>query len=215
MEIDLLESVDRKVDRSRRLVLRRGLTQAERDELSRFEQEYFDGPTGYGGYYYDGRHARAVRAMIDRYDLGPGSRVLDVGCAKGFMLYEFVRQGIEDVRGCDVSRYAVERAHPGVKGRLEVASADRLSHPDASFDFAYSVDVVHNLPSEQCDQAIREVMRVSRGAAFIQAASFETDEEQHRLTEWGVTVRTFRSKRQWRETFERLEYRGDFYFKTF
>jgi len=215
MQIDLLEQVECKVDRSKRLALRRQLTAAQREELCRFAGEYFDGPTGYGGYYYDGRHAPAVRAMIERYELGARSRVLDVGCAKGFMLYEFVRQGIEDVRGCDISPYAISQAHPGVKDRLDVASADRLSYPAASFDLVYSVDVIHNLLPEQCDQAIREILRVARAAAFIQVASFETEEQRQRLIGWGVTVKTLRSKRQWQETFLGLGYGGDFYFKTF
>lgn len=215
MEVDLLESINGKVDRSQRLARRRKLTDSQRDGIRRFEWEYFDGPDNYGGYHYDGRHEPAARVMIDRYGLGADSSVLDVGCAKGFMLYEFVRLGIENVRGCDVSRYAVAEAHPGVKDRLKIMSADRLGFPDASFDLVYSIDVVHNLSPEASDRAIGEMMRVSRGAVFIQAASFETPEEEARLIDWGITVKTFRSKQDWRETFERLGYQGDFFFKTF
>lgn len=215
-EIDLLESLSsRKVDRAERFEVRRRLTQAQRNEICQFDQEYFDGPTGYGGYYYDGRHEPAVRQMIEYYGLEPKSRVLDVGCAKGFMLYEFVRLGIEDVRGCDVSAYAVEHAHPAVKSRLAVMNAEGLDFPDASIDLVYSIDVIHNLPPESCDGSIREIMRVSRGGAFIQVATYGTPQEKRNLIDWGVTVKTFRSKQEWREAFERLGYEGEFYFKTF
>ena len=203
------------VDRSRRRALRRSLTDAQRAELGAFEREYFDGPTGYGGYYYDGRHAPAVGEMIARYGLTERSAVLDVGCAKGFMLTEFVRLGVANVAGCDVSAYALEQAHPEIRVRLRRLSADDLAYPADSFDLVYSVDVVHNLAPEACDRAIREIMRVSRGSCFVQVASFETAEQERALREWGVTVRTFRSKEKWRTAFDRLNYSGEYSFKTF
>lgn len=215
MEIDLLEKISRKTDRTERLARRRKLTSAQRAELCRFGREYFDGPDGYGGYYYDGRHEPAVRDMIERYGLKRDARVLDIGCAKGFMLYEFMRQGVNDVHGCDIGPYAVENAHPAVKDRLTVTSADDLALPDASFDLVYSIDVVHNLPPDPCDRAIHQMMRVSRGAVFVQVASYETPEQERALIDWGVTVQTLRSKQQWREAFDRLEFGGDFFFKTF
>ncbi|RME37913.1 MAG: class I SAM-dependent methyltransferase [Planctomycetota bacterium] len=215
MEVNLVDGLLPRSDRSARLERRKRLTKAERAELGRFGREYFDGPTGYGGYRYDGRYAPVVRAMIERYGLDGAARVLDVGCAKGFTLVEFVRQGITDVRGCDVSEYAVACGHPDVRDRLSVMSADRLDYADASFDLVYSIDVIHNLPPPRCDAAVVEMMRVSRGAVFLQVASYETPEEERRLREWGVTVRTFRSKTQWREAFERLGFAGDYYCKTF
>ncbi|MBU0717429.1 MAG: class I SAM-dependent methyltransferase [Planctomycetes bacterium] len=216
MEVDLLTRITaQQPDRSERLAVRRTLTESQRVELGQFEEEYFDGPTGYGGYYYDGRHALAVRKMIERYELSADSRVLDIGCAKGFMLYEFLRAGIEGVCGCDVSRYAIAHAHPEIKDRLEVMSADQLGFPDGAFDLVYSIDVIHNLAPADCDRAIKEIMRVSRRAKFIQVVSFETAAEEHRLREWGVTVKTIRSKETWREAFGRLGYQGDYYLKTF
>ena len=39
---------------------------------------------GYGGYRYDGRWVPVAEDMVKHFDLKPGDRVLDVGCAKGF-----------------------------------------------------------------------------------------------------------------------------------
>ena len=215
MEVNLFAGVERPVDRSGRLERRRGLSAGERAELCRFEGEYFDGQTGYGGYHYDGRHEAAVREMVRFYGLGAESRVLDVGCAKGFMLYEFFRLGITKVCGCDVSEYALQQAKPEIRDRLDRLSADRLSYADGSFDLVYSVDVIHNLEPEGCDEAIREIMRVSRRHTFIQVASFEGAEQERRLREWGVTVKTFRDKGRWRAVFETVGYRGDYFLKTY
>ncbi len=215
MEIDLLDSVQRRVDRTGRLALRRSLSREQRQVLCEFGAEYFDGATGYGGYFYDGRHAEAVGDMIDRYALTSDSAVLDVGCAKGFMLYEFVRRGVTNVAGCEISRYAVAHAHEGVRENLSVMGADQLSYEDGAFDFVYSIDVVHNLAPEACECAIREMSRVSRGACFLQVASYETPQQEQALREWGVTVKTFRHKDEWRCAFDRLGFSGDYSFKVF
>ncbi len=215
MEIDFLVSVGQSADRSGRLARRRSLSIAQRDVLGEFGAEYFDGATGYGGYYYDGRHAKAVGEMIRRYGLTPESTVLDIGCAKGFMLYEFVRRGVTQVSGCEISRYAVAQAHEGVRQELSVMGADDLSYGDDAFDFVYSIDVVHNLEPDACDRAIAEMVRVSRGTCFLQVASYETAEQEQALCDWGVTVKTFRDKNEWRCAFDRLEFRGDYFFKTF
>jgi len=215
LETDLLARARRPVDRSDRLCLRRTQTPQQRAELCRFDREYFDGQSGYGGYHYDGRHEPAVRHMIDFFALNRDSSLLDVGCAKGFMLYEFFKLGITDVRGCDISAYALANAKPEIRDRLDRLSADHLTYPDRSFDLVYSIDTIHNLAPDACDQAIREIVRVSRRHTFIQVASYEGAEQEHGLREWGITVQTFRSKPQWRDAFRALGYTGHYYFKMF
>ena len=50
-------------------------------------KEYFDGnrSQGYGGYYYDGRWIKIAKA-ITKFRLKKGSKILDIGCAKGFLM---------------------------------------------------------------------------------------------------------------------------------
>ena len=215
METDVLTALNCQADRSKRLAMRRSMTPTLRAEHARYGREYFDGPTGYGGYYYDGRHESTVRQMIEKYELTPESSVLEVGCAKGFMLYEFHRLGIINVRGCDISEYAVLHGKPEIADRLSVMSADRLDFPDDSFDLVYSIDVLHNLDPDASERAIQEIMRVSCRAAFIQVDSYDTPAEQRNLSDWVVTIKTVRSKDDWRAMFRRLGYPGDYYFKVF
>src|ERR1700722_1805932 len=58
-----------------------------------YGEQYFDGPReyGYGGYRYDGRWVPVARDMIAHFDLKPGDRVLDVGCAKGFLVKDLLQ----------------------------------------------------------------------------------------------------------------------------
>ncbi|HEY4636238.1 MAG TPA: methyltransferase domain-containing protein, partial [Rhodospirillales bacterium] len=92
-----------------------------------YGEMYFDGPRdfGYGGYRYDGRWVPVARDIIRHFGLKTGDRVLDVGCAKGFLVKDLVDQGM-DAYGLDVSAYALAHAPPEATGRLLLGSADRL-----------------------------------------------------------------------------------------
>src|SRR3546814_9791901 len=71
----------------RDLAARRLNKDENRRLASRFDVEYVDGTReqGYGGYRYDGRWVPVAHRLIDHYGLRPGDRVLDIGCAKGFL----------------------------------------------------------------------------------------------------------------------------------
>ena len=60
-------------------------------------------------------------------DLGRPTSILDVGCGKGFLLYDFTQSvpGVE-VAGIDVSTYALEHAKDEMKPFLREASAAAL-----------------------------------------------------------------------------------------
>lgn len=177
-----------------------------------FGREYFDGDRryGYGGYSYDGRWRSVARETISTYMLGPGSRVLDVGCAKGFYVSDLCSLGI-DAYGIDISRYAVaERPHPEVVGRLHLGSADALPYPDRSFDFVASINTLHNLPRPRLVSALREISRVSRGPAFVQVDSYRTQEERELFESWVLTAETHGTPEYWLEVFAESGYDGDY-----
>jgi cyclopropane fatty-acyl-phospholipid synthase-like methyltransferase len=92
----------------------------------RFDFEYFDGDRkyGYGGYFYDGRWLSVATVLMNEYSLKPGMRVLDVGCAKGFLVKDLmlVVPGLE-VFGLDISCYALLNADPDIIGRLHLGNA--------------------------------------------------------------------------------------------
>src|SRR5713226_7388793 len=113
-----------------------------------YGEMYFDGPRdyGYGGYRYDGRWVPVAHDIVGHFGLKPGDRVLDVGCAKGFLVKDLMRvcPGL-DAFGIDISEYAVMNCEPETVGRLHIGNATRLPFPDNSFHAVLSINTIHNL----------------------------------------------------------------------
>ena len=110
-EINLLRSLPMS---KRNLKARESAKTQEHIRISReYGQEYFDGPReyGYGGYRYDGRWKPVAKDIIEHFKLNKGDRVLDIGCAKGFLVKDLLDLGI-DAYGVDVSEYALQNCMP-------------------------------------------------------------------------------------------------------
>lgn len=212
-EINLLKHYPR----SKRPIEGRAQTVTEADRaLSRqFGKDYFDGDRkhGYGGYSYHPRFwTETVRYMRDYYRLSDDASVLDVGCAKGFMLYDFkLLMPKLTIAGLDISSYAYEQALPEIKPSIRLGTCERLPFEDRSFDLVVSINTVHNLPLEGCKRAIREIQRVSRKHAFLMVDAWRTEEERERLSKWVVTCLTAMHVDEWKRLFEEVGYTGDYY----
>lgn len=140
-------------------------------EIARqFGKEYFDGDRlyGYGGYYYDPRFwTKTVKRFRDHYKLAPDAAVLDVGCAKGFMMYDFKRLMPDmTIAGIDISQYAYDHAKPEIKPFIKIGNAKELPYPDKSFDLVISINTIDHLSPEECKQALREIQRVKKGRLY-------------------------------------------------
>jgi ubiquinone/menaquinone biosynthesis C-methylase UbiE len=188
-------------------------TRANVEIARRFGRDYFDGSrdTGYGGYSYDGRWIPVAREIIEHFGLGPGSRVLDVGCAKGFLVKDLIRAcpGLEAF-GVDVSEYALMNCDPEVVGRVHLGTCERLQFPDRSFDAVIAKDVIHNLNREGCVQSVREIERLAPGCGFIQVDSYRTPEEKRNFSNWVLTARTHYDPEGWLQLFGEAGYTGDY-----
>lgn len=184
----------------------------------RYGQEYWDGDRrfGYGGYRYDGRWRAIAEAMARHYQLTPSDRILDVGCGKGFLLYEFtqVLPGVQ-VAGVDISEYAIANAKPEVKPFLRVGNAIQLPFPDRAFDFVVSVTTFHNLYNFELQQALREVERVGKEKKHIVIESYRNEREKANLLYWQLTCRSFYTPKEWEWFFEQSGYTGDYSYIVF
>lgn len=184
----------------------------------KYGYDYWDGDRRicYGGYYYDGRWAKVVEAMIEHYHLKPGDRILDVGCGKGFLLYDFTQTlpGVE-VAGIDISDYAIENAKEEVKPFLKVCSANKLPFEDNSFDLVISINTLHNLYCYELESALSEIERVSKNNKYICVESYRNEEEKVNLLYWQVTCEMFCTPEEWQWWFKLCDYTGDYSFIYF
>ncbi len=212
-EIDLLTHYPK----PKRNIVERGATKTKEDrELAgQFGKEFFDGDrkNGYGGFNYDPRFWKPVIPTFQTYwHLTSESSVLDVGCAKGFMMHDLVEciPGIT-VRGIDISEYAISHSLEDMKPNVQVGDALHLPFEDHSFDVVISITTLHNLGKEECGKALQEIERVSRGKSFITVDAYRNEEEKNRMYNWNLTAKTIMSVEDWVNFFKEVGYTGDYY----
>ena len=213
MEIDLLKNYPK----AKRDLKKRGAEKTEEDRkiARKFDKDFFDGDrkNGYGGFSYNARFWRPVIPdFIDHYNLNASSSVLDIGCAKGFMLYDFsvLLPGII-IKGIDVSEYAIKNAKIEIKPFVEVGDAKSLSFEDDSFDLVISINTIHNLNIDECAKAVAEIERVSKGKSFITVDAYRNDEEKKAMMDWNLTAKTIMHVNDWKLFFKECGYSGDYF----
>lgn len=179
-----------------------------------YGEMYFDGPRdyGYGGYRYDGRWIPVARDIIAHFGLKPGMRVLDVGCAKGFLVKDLMLAcpGLEAF-GLDVSLYALMHSEKEIIGRLHLGTAEKLPFPDNSFDCVLCLNTVHNFPRPRAIKVMQEIQRISGGRAFVQVDSYHTPEQKEIFESWVLTADFYDYPQGWVELFREAGYTGDYY----
>jgi len=181
--------------------------------------DYWDGDRRicYGGYkYMEGRWEKVARALAEHYQVKPGDKILDVGCGKAFLLYDFTKvvPGVE-VYGIDVSGYAIENAKEEIKERLQVGNATSLPFEDHSFDLVISLNTLHNLHNYELEKALKEIERVGKKNKYICVESYRNEVEKANLLYWQVTCEMFCTPKEWEWWFETTGYTGDHSFIYF
>ena len=190
-------------------------TEADRAIARQFGKDFFDGDRryGYGGFNYLPRFWQPViPSFQSHFRLDSNSSLLDVGCAKGFMMHDLAAliPGIT-VKGIDISQYAIDNAIEDMKPHVQVANAINLPFPDKSFDIVISINTIHNLERHELATALREIQRVAIRGAFITVDAYRDDAEHERMLAWNLTAKTIMHVEEWVEFFEEVGYTGDYY----
>ena len=212
-EIDILANYPKaKRDLSARLESK---SEESRKIGRKFGFDYFDGDRnhGYGGFSYNPKFWQPViPTIVENYKIGSSSTVLDVGCAKGFFLYDLklAFPGI-NITGVDLSEYAIANSIPEIKPYLQVGNATKLPFENNYFDFVISINTIHNLNREDCAVALQEIERVTKGNSFITVDAYRNDEEKARMEAWNLTALTMMSVDEWKQFFLEVGYTGDYY----
>ena len=212
-EIDLLKFYPK----SKRPIEDRGnlVTDIDRAVARKFDVEYYDGDrlTGYGGYGYSPRFwTDTVAHIVDVYSLSNDSKILDIGCAKGYMMYDLSLLIPEaEIKGVDISQYAKDHAIEPMKENIVVSNANNLPFPDDYFDLVIAINTLHNLPLIDCKQAFREINRVTKNNSFVMNDAWKDDKGKRAMLKWNLTALTYMSCDEWLNFFKEVEYKGDYY----
>ena len=201
-----------------RAAARPAITEEDKRISKQFDRDYFDGDRkhGYGGYNYHPRFwTDTVKYIRDHYQLPEDAAILDIGCAKGFMLYDFMQLMPQaKLAGIDISEYAIQNALQPVRPLVRVGNAKSLPYPDKSFDLVLAINTIHNLPYEECKQSLREIQRVSRRHAFVMVDAYRTEAQRQAMLDWVLTAETMLHVDDWLKLFEEAGYTGDYYWWT-
>ena len=209
-KINLLNSI-KKIKRS--ISERKSKKNKKIIKISReYGYEYFDWDRiyGYGGYKYDGRWVSVAKRIKKIYKLKNNAKILDIGCAKGFLVKDLVDIGL-DAYGLDISEYAIKNSHKDVAGRIHLGNANKLPFGDNTFDFVISLNTLHNLEKKDCKVALKEITRVSKGRSFIQVDAYRNKEEKKIFLDWVLTAKYHDYPHNWLKLFKNSNYNGDYY----
>ena len=181
--------------------------------------DYWDGDRriNYGGYsYLPSRWEKVAKEFLNHYDLPENPKVLDVGCGKGFLLFDLLKiRPDTEIYGIDISEYAIANAKEEIKDRVQVGNATSLPWADDYFDLVLSINTFHNLHNYELAQALKEFERVGKRNKYICVESYRNEIEKANLLYWQVTCEAFCTPKEWEWWFETSGYSGDHSFIYF
>ena len=185
----------------------------------KFDFDYWDGDRRicYGGYrYMEGRWEKVAIKLINHYKLDCNSRILDIGCGKGYLLYDLKKllPGIS-LKGIDISNYALENSKDEIKDSLTLGNASDLPYPDDYFDLVISINTLHCLHASDLNCALKEMERVSKKHKYLCVESYTNEEQKTNLLYWQVTCEAFHNTESWKWLFSQSGYTGDYSFIFF
>ena len=184
-----------------------------------YEADYWDGDRrfGYGGYkYLAGWWKPVAEALIENYGLTNESSVLDVGCGKGYLLYE-LKLLLPNIRivGFDISDHGLENAKEEIKEFLfKHRAQEPYPYEDNEFDLVISLGCFHNLRIFELKTALAEVERVGE-KGYVMLESYRNEQEQFNLQCWALTCESFFDHEEWPWVYEHFGYTGDYEFIYF
>ena len=184
-----------------------------------YEYDYWDGDRrfGYGGYkYIPGRWRPVAEELINKYNLNNKSSVLDVGCGKGFLLYE-MKLLLPDLKvsGFDISNHGLECSKKEIRDQLFIQKAQEVyPFENKEFDLVISLGCLHNLRIFDLKTALGEIQRVGK-QGYIMLESYRNEKELFNLECWALTCESFFEKDEWIWIYNHFGYTGDYEFIYF
>ena len=185
----------------------------------KFEFDYWDGERkyGYGGYkYIPGRWTTVAKELIGFYKLDENSKILDIGCGKGYLLYE-ISNLIPNIHitGIDYSDHAIQNSKKEIKDCIfKFDARENLPFGDNEFDLALSLGTFHNFKINELHVSLPEMERVAK-KGYLMLESFRNNQELFNLQCWALTAESFHSVDEWIWIYNHFGYYGDYEFIFF
>ncbi len=188
-------------------------------EAKKYGKNYWDGKRrfGYGGYkYIPGRWKNVAKKLIKIYKLKAGSKILDVGCGKAFLLYEMLKlQPNLKIYGFDISSYAIKNSIKNKNLKIFKHRAEKkFPFKSKEFDLVISMATLHNLKIFDLENSIQEIERVGK-KKYIMVESYKNDRQLFNLQCWALTCQSFFSHDEWLWLYKKNKYSGDYEFIYF
>ncbi len=180
------------------------------------DKEYYDGDrnNGYGGFSYDGRWLKLLPKFINRYKLSNKSRILDLGCKKGFIMKDLnILLPKAKIFGIEDHKYPIKYAEREIKKNIIYSNYYDIPFKKNYFDLVIGFSSIYKYNFYDVVKTIKEINRVSK-KSFITVASYSNSKEKQLFDKWTLLGTTILQKKDWVELFKILEYRGDYYFTT-
>lgn len=183
-----------------------------------FGLNYFDNSKigiGYGNYIKDNRFKEPVSKIIKFFKLKANSKILEIGCAKGFILDEFLKKKM-NVYGVDVSSYAIKKSLITVKKKIILKNLSKNKFfKDNYFDFIISKEVIPHLSKTEIKQLIMNINAISKDHKkiyfIIQVPS--GIKYKKNFKNWDVTHKSIMTKIEWIKFLKKNKFKGKVAFK--
>ena len=185
----------------------------------KYDYQYWDGNRkyGYGGFKYIPGHLTSIaKKLIKTYKLNNKSKILDVGCGKGFLLFEIKKllPGIS-ITGFDISSYAIKNCKKEIKNNLyKFDLRKKLPFKNKEFDLVISINVLHNFKNYELFKILPNLNKISK-KKFIVVESYRNEVEKANLLYWQVSCEAFNTPKEWHWWFKSTGYSGDYSFIYF
>jgi len=167
-------------------------------EDNEYNEDYFEhgeekGISGYTNYSYMPTRSYEEASMLkERWKEG---RILDYGCAKGYLVHALNQLGFE-AYGYDLSTYAIDNCHPQVK-ELIYNVLD-----DSKYEYVICKDVMEHIPEDKIVNTLKEIKHVMGEEALFVIPLGDDNKFRIREYEYDITHVTKKDEDWWVDKFK-------------
>ena len=179
------------------------------------DKQYYDGKreNGYGGFNYDGRWLKLLPKIIKRYKLNSQSKVLDIGCKKGFLIFDLKKliPGIK-VFGIENHEYPIKKSNLKIRNKIFLKNYyDLKNFRNNQFDLVIGFNSIYMQNLGDIIKTLKGIERISKNS-YVSLASYVKKKEREKFLDWTLLGTTILTKTEWKKVFKIIGFNGDYYF---